>query len=138
MESAGVRYLHTSCFCRRIRKPALAGSQLFRRSQARHRPKRPTSGQTQITCLVGKQQVVVAVGKINVVVAIYSFKIHKAVLKKKNRVQGRCGVDVFVDGKIYRHGKCWRTVFTHELLTYQKSNESAQRTSDISDTKTSG
>ena len=27
------------------------------------------------------------------------------------------------------HGKCWRTVFTHELLTYQKSNEWAQRTS---------
>ena len=21
------------------------------------------------------------------------------------------------------HGKCWRTVFTHELLTYQKSKE---------------
>ena len=33
-------------------------------------------------------------------------------------------------------GKCWRTVFTHELLTYQKSNEWAQRTSTISDTKT--
>ena len=28
------------------------------------------------------------------------------------------------------------TVFTHSLLTYQKSNEWAQRTSKISDTKT--
>ena len=40
---------------------------------------------------------------------------------------------------IYRifHGKCARTVrtvFTHELLMYQKSNERAQRTSEISDT----
>ena len=30
----------------------------------------------------------------------------------------------------------WRTVFTHELLTYQKSKEWAQRMSKISDTKT--
>ena len=32
------------------------------------------------------------------------------------------------------HGKCARTVFKHELLMYQKSNERAQRTSEISDT----
>ena len=32
--------------------------------------------------------------------------------------------------------KVRRTVFTHELLTYQKSYEWAQRTSEISDTKT--
>ena len=40
---------------------------------------------------------------------------------------------------VYRilYGKCRRTVFSHELLTYQKSNEWAQRTSEISDTKTS-
>ena len=34
------------------------------------------------------------------------------------------------------HGKCGCTVFTHELLTYQKSNEWAPRTSEVSDTKT--
>ena len=52
---------------------------------------------------------VVAVGKINVVVTVYSFKIHEAVLKKKieswvdvGSMWGRSGVDVFVDGKIYR------------------------------------
>ena len=32
--------------------------------------------------------------------------------------------------------KVLATVFTHELLTYQKSNEWVQRTSKISDTKT--
>ena len=34
------------------------------------------------------------------------------------------------------HGKWGHTVFTHELLTYRKSNEWAQRTSEVSDTKT--
>ena len=31
---------------------------------------------------------------------------------------------------------CWSAAFTHELFTYQKSNEWAQRTSKISGTKT--
>ena len=37
---------------------------------------------------------------------------------------------------IYRifHRQCARTVFTHELSMYEKSNERAQRTSEISDT----
>ena len=34
------------------------------------------------------------------------------------------------------HGKCWRSVFTQDLLTYHKSNEWAQRRSKISNTKT--
>ena len=40
-------------------------------------------------------------------------------------------------GDKYRilHEKCGRMVFTHKLLTYQKSNEWAQRTSEISNTK---
>ena len=34
------------------------------------------------------------------------------------------------------HGKCWCTVFTHELFLYQKSHSFAALTRSISDTKT--
>ena len=45
---------------------------------------------------------------------------------------------IWAYSSLYRilHGKCVRTVFAHELLAYQKSNEWAQQMSEISDTKT--
>ena len=39
---------------------------------------------------------------------------------------------IYIEYRLY--GKCARMVYTRELLTYQKSNDKAQRTSEISDT----
>ena len=41
---------------------------------------------------------------------------YKKIKKKKN-------IYIYIERERILHGKCWRTVFTHELLTYQKSNE---------------
>ena len=35
----------------------------------------------------------------------------------------KCSSDYVVHREYFMESRCWRTVFTHELLKYQKSNE---------------